>query len=665
MQKTTFLFTTLFLLILSVNTFAQSTDTTKTTIQEVKVLEKADPFQALVNKIDLSVKETLKYPGVFFDPARLAMTYAGVVNDNDLGNGISIRGASPDLMQWRLEGAEILNPNHLSNAANLSDRAEINSGGVNMLSTQMLGTSSLVTGAYSAEYNNLISGCMDMRLRTGATDRQHFTGQIGLVGIDLAAEGPLTKNKNLTYLANYRYSTVGLLSKLGVSFGGESIAFQDFGVHLNYVTNKNFSARAYYIGGNSQNVYTADRAKDTLENQRDLQDIAFKQQNRILGMTAVQDFKRFGSLRLSVAHSEVLPNTLKTTFGTASAHLDENKILYHENLVASKKLLSTVLSYRFDYRNKYLVQVGVGTKDLLEQRDFISNTTFFDTTRIRYGYADVTCNFSKRFSVQGGLQYNGFGAYHKAIYLVPTTRISKSEHPFGADFLPNIAIRVGEANKLNIIFSHNQLRHDWYGHSGYFPAKQISSTIQYPLAKNRGWLKSELFWQEDRQFLYNIDYIIRKGVSLAYLYQDKSLLINANVMLYSSMASYYKETVLKPSPYDGRFATNLTLGKEWQAKRATYGVNTHVFYRGGMQEVSYLPTGELAQIAQLGNYFRTDLRLYRTVQKKHHEATLSLDIQNVTNAQNEAYHYYDAFLNKSVLKYQTGLVPVLNYRISW
>jgi hypothetical protein len=654
MQKTTLLFTSL--LFLTFSSFAQSTDTTKTSIQEVNILEKADPFQALTNKIDLSVKETLKYPGVFFDPARLAMSYAGVVNDSDLGNGLSIRGASPDLMQWRLEGAEILNPNHLANAASLSDRAEVNSGGVNMLSTQMLGTSSLVTGAYSAEYNNLVSGCMDMRLRTGATDRQHFTGQIGLVGIDLAAEGPLTKNKNLTYLANYRYSTVGLLSKLGVSFGGESIAFQDFGVHLNYVTNKNFSARVYYIGGNSQNIYTADRAKDTLENQRDLQDISFKQQNRILGMTAVQDFKEFGSLRLSVAHSEVLPNTIKTTFKETGRKLDPTSILDSDKLFSVKKLLSAVLSYRYNYKDKYLVQVGAGTKIFsdtsgsYQKLALIPSSRILDTALIYYTYLDNTFNFSPWASLQIGYQYSVLkqSARWQNIFQGQIGTSNKSD-TYTVPFSPNIAFRLGKTNNLNFILGYNSNQRDWRYGTYTSPSKQFFVSANYPLPQNAGQLRAEAFYQKDKY-----PQVRRKGVSLSYLYQNKTLLVNANCLFYRSLELAVNDTY-KSTHYDGRFASNLTLGKEWQGKRASYGINTHLFYRGGMVELE----------KQLGNYFRSDLRLYRTVQKKHHEATLSLDIQNVTNQQNEAFHYYDAYLKKSVLKYQTGLVPVLNYRISW
>ncbi|MDF1865514.1 MAG: carboxypeptidase-like regulatory domain-containing protein, partial [Saprospiraceae bacterium] len=64
----------------------------------------------------ITVEETFRFPATFNDPVRLAMSYPGVVSLNDQANGISIRGNSPNAMQWRLEGVEIVNPNHLSNA---------------------------------------------------------------------------------------------------------------------------------------------------------------------------------------------------------------------------------------------------------------------------------------------------------------------------------------------------------------------------------------------------------------------------------------------------------------------------------------------------------------------------------------------------------------------
>jgi len=164
-------------------------------IQEIVVKSTVRDFQrgALVPEI-LTIEETLRMPSTFYDPARLTFTYAGVANTNDQANNMTIRGNTPNSMSWRLEGVEIVNPNHLTGAGTFSDRTTQAGGGVNILSAQMLGTSTFYKGAFPVNYGNVLSGIMDMQLRKGNNEQLEFTGQIGLIGIDLAAEGPMSKN---------------------------------------------------------------------------------------------------------------------------------------------------------------------------------------------------------------------------------------------------------------------------------------------------------------------------------------------------------------------------------------------------------------------------------------------------------------------------------------
>ena len=51
--------------------------------------------------------------------------------------------------------------------------------------------------------------------------------------------------------------------------------------------------------------------------------------------------------------------------------------------------------------------------------------------------------------------------------------------------------------------------------------------------------------------------------------------------------------------------------------------------------------------------------------KRNFTSTLSLDIQNVTNRLNVYNQYFDEEKNMTVYNYQTGLIPVLNYKIEF
>src|SRR5688572_3088631 len=63
-----------------------------------------------------TVEETQRYAAAVNDPLRMVTGFAGVVTANDGGNDIVIRGNSPTGLLWRMEGVDIPNPNHFSEA---------------------------------------------------------------------------------------------------------------------------------------------------------------------------------------------------------------------------------------------------------------------------------------------------------------------------------------------------------------------------------------------------------------------------------------------------------------------------------------------------------------------------------------------------------------------
>src|SRR5690606_22007314 len=70
----------------------------------------------LNNIQEITTEQTLRFAATYLDPARVATSFAGVATPNDEANGLVVRGNGPNTTQWRLEGVEIVNPNHHSNA---------------------------------------------------------------------------------------------------------------------------------------------------------------------------------------------------------------------------------------------------------------------------------------------------------------------------------------------------------------------------------------------------------------------------------------------------------------------------------------------------------------------------------------------------------------------
>lgn len=164
---------------------------------------------ALAGARMLSVEEASRYAGGMDDPARLVGSFAGV-SPGMGNNGISVHGNAPSFLLWRLEDIEISAPNHFGNLTTLGG------GLLSSLSSNVLGNSDFFTGAFPSEYSNGLSGVFDMKLRNGNTESYENTFQIGVLGIDVASEGPISRGNNSSYIFNYRYSTTGLLSRIGL-----------------------------------------------------------------------------------------------------------------------------------------------------------------------------------------------------------------------------------------------------------------------------------------------------------------------------------------------------------------------------------------------------------------------------------------------------------------
>lgn len=196
----------------------------------------------------ISVEEANRFAGGMDDPARLATSFAGVAGTPGI-NAISIRGNSPQFLQWRMEGIEIPNPTHFA------DVAGIGGGLFSGLSSQVMGNSDFFNGAFPAEYSNALSGIFDMSIRNGNNSTYEHTVQIANLGLDIASEGPINKKTGSSYIFNYRYSTTALMKAFTGNTGG--ISYQDFTFKLNFPTRKAGTFAIWGIGLLDMSKYEA------------------------------------------------------------------------------------------------------------------------------------------------------------------------------------------------------------------------------------------------------------------------------------------------------------------------------------------------------------------------------------------------------------------------
>jgi hypothetical protein len=202
---------------------------------------------AVVSARAFSVEETDRYAGSRGDPARMASNFAGVQGADDSRNDIVVRGNSPFGVLWRVEGVDLPNPNHFSIPGTVG-------GPVAILNNKMLANSDFFSGAFPAEFGNSTAAVFDLRLRNGNPDRPVRSFQLGFLGTEAMWEGPLGKNRKATLLMNYRYSTAGIFSLLGIDIGTSAVPrYQDgsFRLHFPQIGKRGGSLALWGIAGKS------------------------------------------------------------------------------------------------------------------------------------------------------------------------------------------------------------------------------------------------------------------------------------------------------------------------------------------------------------------------------------------------------------------------------
>lgn len=293
-----------------------------------------------------SVEEASRYAGGMDDPARLVSSFAGI-SSGVSHNGISIHGNAPHLLQWRLEDVEIPNPNHYA------DIATLGGGILSSLSNHVLGNSDFFTGAFPSEYGNAVSGVFDMRLRNGNNQKNEYTFQAGLLGFDIASEGPLSKKHNSSYIINYRYSATGLLDRLGMVDLGGAFDYQDLNFKLNFPTRK---AGTFSIWGTSLiDKYGSDREEDP-DKWEYLSDRADSKTDQYMAAGGI-------SHRYPIGEKGFLKTTIAATYfkSTASMDMFDTRTSSTPYLDMSRENTNLVFttSYNHKFSAKFTNKTGV------------------------------------------------------------------------------------------------------------------------------------------------------------------------------------------------------------------------------------------------------------------------------------------------------------------
>lgn len=673
------------------------------TIEEVVVKstgKKNRPLNdmSVVSARAFTVEETQRYAASVNDPLRMATAFTGVMANDDGNNNIVIRGNAPSGLLWRMEGIDIPSPNHFTQPG-------MSGGGISILSSQLLSNSDFITGAFAAEYGNALSGVFDLKLRKGNDEKREYALQAGVLGLNVAAEGPFSNKYKGSYLVNYRYSTLTLLNKIGVLPDDNVTNFQDLSFNIWLPTKKAGNFNVFGFGGLSDQFFDPGKDSSKWETRHDRYKSSFVSNTGMSGIT----------------HSILIGKNwkLNSAIGLSGTRIsyDEDfteddlslRKTYFEKMTDRKLTISTRADKKFS--NRLLMRAGFIQK--LIQFNFYRLSAEHDDEPIKevlnnkgnsstqQAFMQWQYKVSNDVSVQAGAHYLKL-SHNNTSSLEP--RISAKWNINGKN---SLAVAYGlhsQIQTMNVYFAGTRLPNGDFE----MPNKNLEMTkahhyvVSYSYRPVKVWqIKTELYYQQlfdvpvaadinstlstlNVEYEYVTDPLVNKGKGRNYgveLSIERYLYDNFYFTLSNSLyQSKYTalDGIERNTRFNGNYIITLLTGKDFYSdrKQKTFGVNLKTIVAGGLRTTPIdLDASRQAgytvflekQAFSLQNpaYFRTDLRVSMKWNRKRHTTTLSLDIQNLTNRLNIFSQYFNKEKNKIENLYQTGLIPILNYKIEF
>ncbi len=618
-------------------------------------------------RLVITEEQISRFASTYYDPARMAATVPDVAVTNDQNNRISVRGIPPAYNIWRLEGTEILNPNHLSNAGTFSDQPTSSGGGVNILSAQMMSNSSFLYGHMTSGYSNTVGGLFDMQMKVGNEEETQYVAQASFIGFDFAADGPLSKTSKATFAMNYRYSFTGLLAAFRVDFGGERIGFQDLSFSMNFPVGSRFGIKVFGVGGLNYNHF-AGAGRAQAETEKDLYLIDFTNATGIVGARFTWNLSSL-NLKNTICFSGLKTNRRQQSLA------DETDI----NSVNQKNLLIS---------DHFLIQ----PKDENWTAGVIANGYFIhDRKYVSYQYPQFgfSYEFSERFAnLMVSPYFSKELSKDENTYSLGVSFPSLNGKPSTPDFRASAAYPEGNGRMTFSIGHYSQIRTPY---NGDFNQDAIQSPAEYPypqksirLAPYRpmkdDFIKSyraifdyrasksskEIFWSffyyffpqveyseaiNSQQFRQNNAGVVGCSTAMERLFNNK-FYYRVGGSLYSPKAGQNQSQF-----YDMHFNGTGSIGNKWELDGdRTFQLSFRTILNLG-SNFDY----ELTDVV----YQRFDIRMQWTKVKGNTIRNLSLDIQNFTSIKNVSGYYYDTVLREDVVQYQLGLIPILTYRVDF
>lgn len=683
--------------------------------EEVVVKARMDKSSAL-NKLSMvsargfTVEETERYAGSRNDVARMASNYAGVIGNDDSRNDIIIRGNSPVGLLWRLEGVDIPNPNHFGATGTTG-------GPVSMLNNTLLDNSDFFTGAFPAEYGNAVAGVFDLKMRNGNNEKYEFLGQIGFNEFEFGAEGPLSKKNGSSFLINYRYSTLGVMDKLGMDFGTIGIPYyQDLSFKINLPRTKIGAISIFGLGGKSD-IKLWDSKKDTSKAVIDFYggegfDLTNGSDMGVIGINHTLIINDKTYLKTSISG---MGHRFTTTIDSLAPKTMIKLPWYRNDFLDKKILISSFINRKFN--TQHSLKAGIEVNNLLfnlVDSVFKKNEGYFQTLRNTNGstwliqpYAQWQYRISDNVTFNAGLHYL-YLALNKTSSLEPRLGIKwKASKNSSLSFayglhsqtapLPTYfnLVRLNDGSyeqtnkNLDLIKSHHFVLGYDYRINEF---TRIKAETYYQSIQNAGVDSKEQspysILNEGANFgVWTPDYLKNTGTGNNYgveLTIEHFLNRGFYFLLTTSLFdSKYKgsDKIEHNTAFNNNIIVNGLIGKEFtfssKSGKSTKSLSVDIktTCAGGKRATEWqavlLPTNEYKQVyndskafdLKLKDYYRTDFRMAFKLNKFGITQEWAIEITNLFNNQNIYGSKFNKQTGEGSYTYQLGFMMVPQFRI--
>lgn len=565
-----------------------------------------------------SVEEATRYAGGMADPARTASMFAGVATGGAT-NGISIHGNSPQMLQWRVEGVEVNNPNHFA------EITEAGGGVFTSLNGTVLANSDFLTGALPAEFGNALSGAFDMKMRVGNNSKYEHAIQVGTLGVDFASEGPLGKNSKASYLINYRYSFLEIAKKLhAINMDKETLDYQDLSFKLNLPTTKAGTFAVWFTGLFDRYINDVPDVSDW-KTLWDSNDSWSRQKNWALGVNHTYRFRTGGTLTSNLAYTGAY-----TRLGVNDYDKQLKKMPNMDGRNVSWNLIANV-RHQHKFSSRYTMQNGVEHQhmDFCSWLDYIQEVggpmyrvyQSNGNTGLTRFYTNHKIGLSNRLSAVVGANVMWFNLNDQLLFEPRASVQYKTSASSTISLAYSMNSRKETIDTYFVNTPSQPASHNPNKDLGLTRSHYISASFAQRLGDN-AMLKIEPYWQ------YVFDVPVEQGSTYSIInhhqfFQDRALVNEGAARNYGidlTLERYLKDgfygmftaTLFKSeyrdaqgkwhhSRHDRHYITNILGGKEWMVGRSrknVFGLNGRLTLMGGDRYTPMAPGTTYEDLAQ-------------------------------------------------------------------